>query len=220
VLAFPVAFAQQDGRFMLVAVLGLEPKQNLYVSDDGRWLGRYVPAGLRAYPFGLYTADSAKHVVCVDENSGCLIPGPDGTPLFGEDGKPSAALLQVIDFLSKWNQHRVSTAASCGALQTHGLIEPWPIAVKSHAGENKVEGLFRVSEMALNALANDAFLQLRTDGALLIAYAQLLSMQQLSVLGELAAGRAQRAAQVQLGKDLDLSWLDGDVIKFGPGPVV
>lgn len=88
---------------------------------------------------------------------------------------------------------------------------------KTDQGERKLEGLFRVNEAALNALDNEAFLSVRKSGALPVAYAQLLSMQQLRVLGELAQARAQRTQQVQLGQDLDLSWLDSDILKLGSG---
>ena len=52
-LAMPLAFFQEARRFVLVAVLSLTPNRNMLVAPDGRWLGGYVPAFLRSYPFAL-----------------------------------------------------------------------------------------------------------------------------------------------------------------------
>ncbi len=77
-----------------------------------------------------------------------------------------------------------------------------------------MEGLFQVNESVLNGLTDEAFLELRKTGALALAYAQLLSLQKLPLLGEMAALRAaedarQRSALEPFG-GVDLSMLDKD----------
>jgi len=218
--AFPVAFIQtgKGKGYMPAVVLGLEPNHNLFVAPDGRWLAGYVPAALRSRPFTLRRAADGRHVLCVDEASGLVTDGPQGERFYEDDATLSATLRQVADFLAKVEQNRAATAAVCAALTAHHLIVRWPVARKTDQGERKLEGLFRVNESALNALDDEAFLSLRKSGAVPIAYAQLLSMQQLRLLGELAAARAPRPQPVQLGQDLDPSWLEGDVLKLGPGP--
>ena len=52
--------------------------------------------------------------------------------------------------------------------------------------EAYVEGAWRVDEGRLRALDDAAFLALRQDGALGIAYAQMLSMNRVEVLARLA----------------------------------
>ena len=217
-LSLPIAFVQQQDRYVPVAVLALERDQNLFVAEDGRWLGRYVPAELRAYPFTMQPTDDGRRVLCVDEDSACLTDSPDATPLFTEEGTPSQRLSQVLEFLASAERSRAATAIACAALQTHGVIVPWPISVRSDTGERQIEGLFRSDEAALNALSDEAFLEIRRTGALAVVYSQLLSMQHLSALGDLAAARAQRPTPVQFGQDLDLSWMNGDTIKLGFGP--
>jgi hypothetical protein len=54
-LALPLAFVQEAGRFVLVAVLSVIPGRNMLVGADGRWLGNHIPACLRGYPFSLAT---------------------------------------------------------------------------------------------------------------------------------------------------------------------
>ena len=53
VMTLPVGFIEQGGAFVLVAVLGLQPGKNLFVGPQGRWVGNYIPAAFRSYPFRL-----------------------------------------------------------------------------------------------------------------------------------------------------------------------
>jgi len=203
-VAFPVAFLRQGESFVPVAVLGVESNRNLFVGEDGRWLGGYVPAALRGYPFVLVRTEDGRHALCVDEASGLVSDGPEGERFFEADGTPSTAMSQVLDFLTKVEQSRAVTAGACAALQARKLIEPWRITLKSREGERRLEGLFRVNESALNALDDEAFLTLRKAGALPIAYAQLLSMQQRRLLEAVSA----HAPPVQPESALDLSVLN------------
>jgi hypothetical protein len=63
------------------------------------------------------------------------------------------------------------------------------LSIKQGEQSVSVNGLYRIDEAALNALGNKAFLALRRSGALPVAYAQLLSMNQMGVL--------QRLLQIQ-----------------------
>jgi hypothetical protein len=58
VLSYPIAFEASDAGMRLVVVLGIDVERNLFVNDDGRWLGRYVPAYFRSFPFMLSGVDS------------------------------------------------------------------------------------------------------------------------------------------------------------------
>ena len=212
--SFPVAFAQQGSGLLPVAVVGIHSDVSLFVADDGQWRGRYLPAELRAYPFRLLSADDGRQVLCIEEDPLCLNEAPEGQPFFNEEGKPCDAIVEVLDFLGKLERNRRGTAEGCKALHDSGCIQPWPITVHSDSGEQKLPGLFRVNERALNGLSDEAFLAVRRTGGLAIAYAQLFSMQQLPLLGEMAAARAQHP-RAQFGHDLDLSWLNSDIFKLG-----
>lgn len=222
-LALPLAFAPQEDGFSCVAVVGTREGECLYVATDGRWLGGYMPATLRCYPFGLAALENNQYVLCMDEASGLLSPSPQDEAFFQEDGTLAPALQQVLDFLGKIQVSHAATRRACAALQAHGLLQPWEIAVQDSAGvQRQVEGLFRVDEAALNTLEDSAFLELRRSGALALAYAQLMAMQHVPALGALARARDQAlavkaaASRVPLtaGGDLDLSFLEGDTLRF------
>ena len=58
-----------------------------------------------------------------------------------------------------------------------------------------IEGLFRVDEAALNALPDDAFLSLRPSGALNLATAHLLSLNQMNQFAKLVQVQQQLRAK-------------------------
>ncbi len=224
VLHMPIAFIPGNGAYALVAIQGLRPGYNHFLDRDKRWLGAYVPAAYRSYPFSMAAAAGGKQVLCFDEDSGLLSSTTEGEPFFGEDAQPSPAVTGVLNFLNQIAANRLATKRVCAVLQKHQLIQPWPISVHTAAGEQATEGLFRVDEAALNQLPGEAMLELRETGALLSAYCQLLSMQHIPLLGQLADARAKADAQAEAlaaapvpvkGKELDLSFLEGsDTLKF------
>ena len=154
--------------------MGLKPEQNLFVTQEGKWRTSYIPAYLRAHPFYLAESAESKQVVCVDENSG-LITDIGGEPMFGEDGKPTQKMQQIIDFLEKIARERGVTDRACAALNELGLIEPW----------EGYGGLYKVSEGKLKDLTGDAFVQLRDTGGLKVMYGQLYSLTQMARLRKL-----------------------------------
>jgi hypothetical protein len=188
--AMPLAFIQIGEGFQLVAVTALQPGTNLFVAPDGRWLGAYVPAALRGYPFRLVKPqDREESVLCIDEASGLVVEAGQGETFFDEDGQPGKTLKGVLELLSQVEQSRMATQTAVDALVAAGLVQPWPLSINQGEQNVPVTGLYRIDEAALNALENEAFLALRRSGALPVAYAQLLSMNQLAVL--------QRLSQIQ-----------------------
>ena len=220
----PLAFIPGNGGYTLVAVLGLRPGHNHFLDREHRWLGAYVPAAYRSHPFSMAVADGGKQVLCFDEGSALLSNSVDGELFFAEDGQPSTALTEVMNFVNRMAANRLATQRLCTALTKHQLIQPWPISVHTAAGDQATEGLFRVDEAALNQLPGEALLEMRETGALLSAYCQLLSMQHIPLLGQLADARAKADAEAAAlvanpvpvkGKELDLSFLEGsDTLKF------
>lgn len=216
-MVLPLAFVQAQDSFIPVAVQGLQPGKNLLVTDDGRWLAGYIPAAYRGYPFLLANSEDGQQVLCFNEDSG-LLSDTDGEPFFDENGDPAKSVKDVLNFLSQVASNRQATQRACAALQQHNLIQPWPVKLQSENGEQTVDGLFRIDEAALNALDIQSLDELRTLGALPIAYCQLLSMQHLPKLGQLAQAHAAQQAPLPSTPDgdLDLEFLKDDgSIRFG-----
>ena len=184
-------------QFTLSALLSVTPGQNLFVAPDGRWLGSYVPAGFRTYPFRLATPEGAERsILCVDQEYVVSVDDPSpGTPFFATDGTPTAMTQQNLDYLTALERSNLATELAVSALAQAGVIKPWPLTIKSERGDRTVNGISCIDEAALNALPNEDFLRLRATGALPLAYAQLLSMGQIAIFEHLVRMQTQLAPQ-------------------------
>ena len=210
------AFIKAEDRFTLVAMLGFKPDMNLFVAPDGHWIGNYTPAFLRAYPFRFAKLQGQENLALViDEDTGL---SSEGEPFFGEDGNPTPRLSQFVEFLTRIEQGRQKTDEVVKAMADAGIIEEWPLTIQGDGGkEQKIAGLYRVSEQKLNQLDDETFLKLRRLQALPIAYMQLLSMRNIDTLGklakvhgEVAQKQAEEAAQLlpedRKTGELDIDW--------------
>ena len=209
-LSLPIGFVKSNDAFLLVALQGLQPGKNLWVAPDGRWLGGYVPAAYRGYPFVLANTDDGRRVLCVREESD-LVNDSDGELFFDEEGNAAKPVQDVLKFLEQVSNNGVLTTRLTALLAEHGLIQPWNIQLKSDGGEQNVQGLYRVDEAALNALPTESFDALRKAGALPMIYCQLLSMQHLQKLGQLAEQHAAAdSVTAPESGELDLEFLHDD----------
>ncbi|KAB1070024.1 SapC family protein [Methylobacterium planeticum] len=215
-LALPLAFVEREGGWTLAAVLGLLPGQNLYVASNGNWVVGYVPSVFRAYPFRIGWNEAVQPMLCIDEASGLIVESGEGETFFDESGELSASVRQVSAFLHETAKSEAVLANACGQLRAAGVIEPWPITIQGENGSQQIAGLSRINETALNTLDDAAFGRFRRAGVVGVAYAQLLSMGNLSTLGELAQARAQAEAaerakaevkpMVMLPEDNTIDW--------------
>lgn len=218
VLHFPIALVAKDDSYVPMAVLGFRAEQNLFVAPDGRWLAPYVPASIRCYPFHLATSEKGEKILCIDTD----LLSDTGEPFFA-NGEPTQAIRDILNHLMQTEQSRQATAVACAALQKHQLIVPWPITVQGEQDKHQVDGLFKIDEAVLNQLPGEALTELVQSGALALAYCQMISMQHLTVLGQLAQEHAKAAEQAKKAAlpttqhgDLNLEFLSKDgVLTFG-----
>ncbi len=230
-MSLPIAFMSNSGEsheekpeaesYSLVSVQGLESGKNLFVAVDGRWLNRYIPAVYRGYPFLLVDTDSieGQQALCIDEDSGVVTEDIEGELFFNEEGKPSPPIAQALQFLSRSSANFKATAKACELLNDHQLIKPWEIKLKHEQGEQTLKGLFCIDEAALNGLDGGVLKELRDTGALQTAFCQMLSMQHLATLPQLAQAHANAAKQAaslkQSSGEITLDALDdGGSINF------
>ncbi len=221
----PLAFILQNDQLVPVAVQGIQSGQNLFVTPDGRWIGGYIPAIYRSYPFAIANTPDGQQVLVFDEDSGLIVDNAaEGSEAFFEpSGQPSKPVQAVIDFISHIQRNREATQRICTQIQQQEqLIQPWPITLRHPDGDRPLTGLYRVDEAAMNNLPAEAFESLRQGGALPVLFCQLLSMQHFSLLTALAEAHQQAAEQrvatlpTTPSGDLDLEFLkDSATISFG-----
>lgn len=199
-LSMPVGFIHQDDRFHLVALVGIRPDQNLYLTPQHRWAGAYPPAVLRAHPFRMLAAQE-QTVLGVDEASGLVDEDASGERFFDAAGEPSPRFQEMIEFLEALNRDQHLTQQACEALRRHRLIQPWALKIQlDEQRQQAVEGLYRIDEAALAALDAEALKAVQDAGGLNLAYCQMLSQQNLDTLARLHQAHAQHRARP--GSDL------------------
>lgn len=183
--SLPLGFSLLDGALNLVAILSPRSGENWFVGHDGRWLGTYVPALFRAFPFRLGRAATRDELVlCAADGQAA---GPGSEPVYEPSGAFSPRVKSLASFLITFEKSRRQTEKAASALQEAGVLAPWPLRLRDHAGaEIVIEGMLRTDEAALSELDDQRFLELRRCGALGIAYAQLLSIQRIDMLEKLA----------------------------------
>lgn len=177
----PLAIYKEGGEWRLMAVCGLAPGHNLFIRE-GKWLGNYTPAWLTSWPF--YTMQIGdKSIVLFDRESGLL--STDGEAFFDEHGQPEAATQKAVQALTATAKPRRMTHNALAALSKAGVLVTWPESLREQLSI-ELEGLHMIDERALSQLEDSAFLALRQQHALPIAYAVNFSIQQAHLLLRLA----------------------------------
>ncbi len=189
----PLAFVRQQNLTQLVTITGPVAGENVFVAKDGRWLGAYIPAVLRSYPFRLARIEGREEMaLCIEEGS----LADSGEPLYDAEGNLAPQVKNSATMLEIQEKSRQQTMFAAAALSDAGVLTPWEIKFKSSkdGAEVAMKGLLKVDEKALAAIDDAAFLKLRKMGALPLAYAQLISMSRLSSLSRMAEMREKLAA--------------------------
>jgi hypothetical protein len=193
----PIAFLCVDEKYSVVAVLGLAPETNYFVGKDGGWRGTYIPALYRAYPFVLAKnePEEEKLVLCINEDSGLLNDDDSAEAFFDDEGELSATVKQLMELLSAIRVGLQSAARICKLLNQHKLFKPWELEIELEDGKKRIQGLFRIDEAAFNELSDEAFIELRQSGALIVVYCQLLSIQRITDLAQFAQLKSKADSQ-------------------------
>lgn len=194
---YAIVFARMDdGNYLPAIVVGLQNRQNLYVSGDAQWKRGYVPAFLRQYPFLLAEdRDGGPMTVCVDLAYDGFSE-VEGEPLFGDDGQDSPGLSAAMKFLTDYHTELQRTALFTARLKELDLLEPRVIRVARAEGEpQEISGVHVVSEERLQKLEPDVVADLLRSGAIGLIYAHLLSLSNLERLSQLQAEEARAATK-------------------------
>jgi len=208
--SMPVAFSLHEERANVVALLGLGA-QNLFVGAKGEWLGPYIPAVLRAWPFAL-VKQGEQRVVGLDVQSEA-VSETEGEPLFDANGEPGERLQKTVKFLQSFSDQEQVMARAVNAIQQAGLLVPWEFTARQGDGSSiNVTGLHQVDRTAFEALSDEDFLTLRREGALPVIYAHVFSQRNTHQLEGLARRQAISApAEPALPQAL---YITDDYLKF------
>lgn len=193
---YPVAFTGKEGGAMFPIVLvGVRHNENLFVTEENRWDGRYIPAFVRRYPFVLAEKQGADDFnVYIDE----AYPGfgvTDGERLFTDDGEHAAVLKHALEFLSNYQGEIARTRLFVERLQSLDLLVPRVLdVVRANDAPLVLQGFSVVDEQRLTSLGDAELLGLVRDGYLALIYSHLGSLSNVARLSERLAARLEAVA--------------------------
>lgn len=181
---YPIVFVKdaQTGQFHLVALVGLEPSDNLFCHIDG-WQAEYIPLQLRAYPLALTSSsDDVEQQVVVIDIDAASVNETDGEPLFNR-GQQSQFLTKAIESMSQFSAQMPATQQFIDRLISNELMTPQALTLTTNKGkEVNLTGLYIIDENKVNKLTEEAFNTLKDERILAPIYACMFSLQRISRL--------------------------------------
>ena len=181
---YSIVFAGSEAAMLPVVILGVRGNENLFLSKEGAWQAKYLPAFVRRYPFVFSTADDGKtFMLCVDE----AFPGFNregrGQRLFGDDGKSTPYVDNVLKFLQEYQTQFFRTQTFCRKVRDLGLLEPMQAQISMGSGERlSLGGFWAVNRAKLKALPGEKLAELAKTDELELLYLHIQSMRNFAAL--------------------------------------
>ena len=188
---YTIVFAGSAEAVTPLVLLGVENHENVYLTEDGGWSAKYIPAVVRRYPFVFSkNEDGNTFTLCIDESwAGCNQEGR-GQRLFDEQNKPTSYIENVLGFLKEFQRQSERTQEYCNKLKALDLLDSSQLQFTiAGSAEKTLRGFMAVNRDKLKALSPQALSDLAQTDALELTYTHLLSMNNLSLMFERGAGR-------------------------------
>jgi hypothetical protein len=175
VVQYPVVFtkSEETGEFLCVAVLGFEPKENLFWQES--WQGIYTPLNVIRQPF-FVGKEKDENVVCIDEHAKS-VSLERGEALFDEDGRETAFLTDIKAMLAQLLNAEEETKKFIRALLDCDLLVAMPLEITFGNGDKRsIRGFYTVDEAKLDNLAAEKLVSLQQAKYLSPIYMMIASL--------------------------------------------
>ncbi len=189
-LDFPVVFVYAgkgpDGQDEVapMAVVGLNPGENLMLDDKHQWLAKYVPVTLRTYPLAIAREQDDAYTLCIDPASPRLSTD-QGKRLFNDDGSSTEFLEQMREYLEKVELEVERTRITGRRLLEMGLLQPMRFDATLPDGQTlALERFLAIDEKKLGELPETVLADFTKSGLMKIIQAQTISMAHMPRLVE------------------------------------
>lgn len=176
---YPIVFSGEMDSLMPIVVLGIRSNENIYLTEQGTWDAKYVPAFVRRYPFVFSASDDGNtFTLCIDEVfAGCNQDGR-GERIFDEEGKPTPYVQNVLNFLQGYQAEFKRTQEFCKKLRDLDLLESLQAQVSLPSGQLfSFSGFMGVNRERLMSLSGEKLAELAKSGELECAFLHLHSLQ-------------------------------------------
>lgn len=184
---YPIVFAKDaEGNMQLVALLGLEKGENLYLNGKD-WLASYKPLLVEKGPFLIgrnANANDNTLSIHVDLDDPRIVDSADDVSdsdnVFLPHGGNSDYIDNIANVLSTIHAGQGENNTLVDACNAHGLIESFVLDINL-GGSNaaRLSGFYTINEEKFNALSKEDIASLFEQGQLQAIYMVLASMAQI-----------------------------------------
>lgn len=175
VVQYPVVFtkSEESGEFLCAAVLGFEPKENLFWQEG--WSGIYTPLNIMRQPFFVGNENGAT-VVCIDEHAES-VSLDRGDALFDEAGRETTFLTDIKKMLAQLLNAEAETKKFIRVLLNYDLLVAMPLEVTFANGDARsIRGFYTIDEEKLSHLAAEKLVNLQQAKYLSPVYMMIASL--------------------------------------------
>lgn len=189
---YPIVFAGDENNVLPAVMLGMHDAENGFVGAEGEWMGGYVPAFLRRYPFVFSRSDDGDtFTLCIDEEFDGFNQENRGERLFDADGKRTQFLQNILTFATEYQAQFDRTQQFCQRLVEHKLLTRVQVQFSLPGGERSaIDGVYAINRDALKALPADVLAEMMQTDELELCYVHMQSLNNLTPMARKIAGRA------------------------------
>jgi len=187
---YPIFFRQLPDQevFLPMALLGLEPNENLFIEDD-KWNCRYIPLIMAVQPFVIGRADenADEGRVFIDEESPRVAKNAnEGVRIFDDFGNETPFMQGIVNGLETLHQGDRAARAMSEWLQKYDLLESFALEVQLKDGSvNRLLGFHTIDETKMAELEPAAHAEMVEKGYMMPIHMILASLASISDLIEM-----------------------------------
>ncbi len=180
--SLPIVFSAGDNPVPL-ALMALNEGMNTLVDENGVMRGNevYVPGYVRRYPWMLARLDPSREELslCFDPSVDHIGEFEDGERLINEDGTPTDATKEILNFCEQFEQAARRTNQFVVDLKELDLLMEGELAIQIPNVEQPFvyRGFQMVNEEKLRELRGDQLRKINQNGMLAMIHAHLFSLQ-------------------------------------------
>ena len=210
----PLVFAKNDQDVFGIFMLQSYTRQvNNFCDKKGKWLGTYIPARYRQYPFYLANSKNGEErILCFDQSSNLINKKRSKTsvPLFDDKGELTNHIKNVINFIKEVEQNRLVTQKVIDAIKENSLFEHWNLKIKSKENEIKVNGLWTINRTKFANLSEKALSELHKLNGLELIYGHFLSLFKVQSIADLTALQNKNSVKSLKDRTIDRQKANAD----------
>lgn len=177
---YPIFFMKDgsNGQLRLVALLGFNQGQNLYV-HDGIWQASYLPIAIAVRPLLLA---GPERILCIDE-ANSRVTTKTGEALFDQSGNDTNYLAELRSLLGDLSEGFRLADQLVSTLLELGLLQPIKIKIGFVEGlEQELQGLYSIHPQRLEAIGPEDLINLHDRNSLQSIYSIVQSLNQIGRL--------------------------------------